>query len=162
MDPKASDVLPTTSHRPTILNNNTELENIESIKDLGVTFDSRLTFSLHINEKKIIKLVAFLELQKEIIHVKIKIAFLSYINQLARSHLEYYTLIVFGYHTLFMIKNVEKVKIRATKLLKEVTHLLYVERLKCVNLPGSQYRRFRGVMIMVYKRLTNIACQLYS
>jgi len=31
--------------------NNTELENIESIKDLGVTFDSRLKFSLHINEK---------------------------------------------------------------------------------------------------------------
>jgi len=30
---------------------NSELENIESIKDLGVTFDSRLKFSLHINEK---------------------------------------------------------------------------------------------------------------
>jgi len=31
--------------------NNTELENIESIKDLGVTFDSSVKFSLHINEK---------------------------------------------------------------------------------------------------------------
>jgi len=31
--------------------NNTELENIESIKELGVTFDSRFKFSLHINEK---------------------------------------------------------------------------------------------------------------
>jgi len=44
--------------------NNTERENIESIKDLGllgVTFDSRLKFSLHINEKNN-KAIAFLEL----------------------------------------------------------------------------------------------------
>jgi len=40
--------------------NNTELENLESIKDLGVTFDSRLQFSLH-KMKKLIKLTAFLE-----------------------------------------------------------------------------------------------------
>jgi len=33
--------------------NNTELENVESIKDLGVTFDSHLKFGLHINEKLI-------------------------------------------------------------------------------------------------------------
>jgi len=31
--------------------NNNEFENIEYIKDLDVTFDSRLMFSLHINEK---------------------------------------------------------------------------------------------------------------
>jgi len=34
-----------------VLANYSELENIESIKDLGVTFDSRLKFSLHLNEK---------------------------------------------------------------------------------------------------------------
>jgi len=42
---------------------------------------------------------------------------------------------------------------RATKLLKEVKHLSYVERLKYLNLPTLQYRRFRGDMIMVYKVL---------
>jgi len=31
--------------------NNRELENVESIKDQGVTFDSHLKFDLHINEK---------------------------------------------------------------------------------------------------------------
>jgi len=41
--------------------NNTELENIKSIKDIGVTFDSRLKYLLLINEK-LIKLIAFLEL----------------------------------------------------------------------------------------------------
>ena len=46
--------------------NKIELENIESINDLGVTFDSNLKFSLHINEKinkeKINKVITFLEL----------------------------------------------------------------------------------------------------
>jgi len=40
---------------------------------------------------------------------------------------------------------------RATKLLKEVKHLSYVERLKYLSLPTLQYRRSRGDMIMVYK-----------
>jgi len=76
------------------------------------------------------------------------------------------TLNVFGHNTLFTIKKkVEKVHIRATKLLKEVKHLSYVEGLKYLNLLTLQYRRFRGDMIMVYKLLSgiydsNIACQL--
>jgi len=61
-------------------------------------------------------------------------------------------------------KNVEKVQMRATQLLTEV-YLSYVERLKYLNLPTLQYRRFRGDMIMVCKLLSgiydsNIACQL--
>jgi len=62
-------------------------------------------------------------------------------------------IIVFGHHTLFKIKNVEKVQMRATKLVKEVKHLSYVERLKYLNLPTLHYRRFIGDMIMVYKLL---------
>jgi len=31
--------------------NNVELENVNSIKDLGVLFDSHLKFGLHISEK---------------------------------------------------------------------------------------------------------------
>ena len=54
---------------------------------------------------------------------------------------------------------------RATKLIKEVQHLSYIERLKFLNLPTLQYRRFRGDMIMVFKLLSglydsNIGCQL--
>jgi len=54
---------------------------------------------------------------------------------------------------------------RATKLLKEVKHLSYIERLKHLNFPTLQYRKFRGDMIMVYKHLSgiydsNTACQL--
>jgi len=46
------------------------------------------------------------------------------------------TLIIFGHRVLFMIKNnLEKVQMRATKLLKEVKNLSYVERLKYLSLP---------------------------
>jgi ribonuclease P/MRP protein subunit RPP40 len=84
-----------------------------------------------------------------------------------RSHLEYANCGWSPTHrTLFKIlKNVEKVQIRATKLIKEVKDLSYIERLKYLYLPTLQYRRFRGDMIMVYKLLSgiydsNIACQL--
>ena len=40
---------------------NTELENVESIKDLGVTFDSHLKFGLQMNEQ-FIKPTVFLVL----------------------------------------------------------------------------------------------------
>lgn len=56
---------------------------------------------------------------------------------------------------------------RATKLIKEIKYLSYVDRLKFLNLPTLTYRRFRGDMIMVYKLLSglydsNIACHLFS
>ena len=57
------------------------------------------------------------------------------------------------------------VQIRATKLLQEIKHLSYINRLKYLNLPTLVYRRLRGDMILVFKLLTgiydsNIACHL--
>ena len=54
---------------------------------------------------------------------------------------------------------------RATKLIKEIKHRSYIDRLKYLNLPTLLYRRLRGDMIMVYKLLSgiydsNIACHL--
>jgi len=59
----------------------------------------------------------------------------------------------------------EKVQMRATNLIQEIKHLLYIDRLKYLNLSTLLYRRFRGDMIMVFKLLTgiydsNIACRL--
>jgi len=45
---------------------------------------------------------------------------------------------------------------RATKILNEVKHLSYVERLKYLHLPILQHRRFRDDMIIVYKLLSGI------
>jgi len=54
---------------------------------------------------------------------------------------------------------------RATKLIQEIKHLSYIDRLKYLNLPTLVYQRFRGYMIMVFKLLkdiydSNIACHL--
>jgi len=62
-------------------------------------------------------------------------------------------------------KNVENVQMRATKLIQEIKHLSYIDRLKYLNLPTLGYQRFRGDMIMVFKLLTgiydsNIACHV--
>jgi len=83
---------------------------------------------------------------------------------MVRSHLEYANCI-WSPHTAQDKKKLEKVQMRATKLIQEIKHLSYIDRLKYLNLPTLVYRRFRGDMIMVFKLLTdiydsNIACHL--
>jgi len=53
---------------------------------------------------------------------------------MVRSHFEYANCIWSPY-TVCDKKNVEKVQMRTTNILKEVKHLSYVERLKYLNLP---------------------------
>ena len=43
---------------------------------------------------------------------------------------------------------------RATKLITEIRHLNYEERLKLLNLPTLKYRRLRGDMILDFKLVT--------
>ena len=52
-------------------------------------------------------------------------------------------------------KTLEKVKMRASKLVIAVKHLPYRERLVQLKLPTLKYRRARGDMIEVYKILNN-------
>jgi len=93
-----------------------------------------------------------------------KDSFVVIYKSMVRSHLEYANCIWSPY-IVHDKQNLEKVQMTATKLLKEVKHLSYVERLKYLNLPTLRYIRFRVDMIMVYKLLSciydsNIACQL--
>ena len=48
-------------------------------------------------------------------------------------------------------KKIEKVQMRATKLLPSIRTLRYKERLKKLNLITLKYRRIRGDMIELYK-----------
>ena len=61
---------------------------------------------------------------------------------------------VWNPHHEGLIKSIEKLQKRATKLVTTTKHLPYAERLKALQLPTLKYRRYRGDMIEVYKILT--------
>ena len=48
----------------------------------------------------------------------------------------------------------EKVQKKATKIIPEIRHLPYTERLKAYKLPTLHFRQVRGDMIEMYKILT--------
>ena len=134
--------------------NSIDLENIDSIKDLGVIFDSQLNFKSHINDK-INKAYSILGIIRRNFTYFDKNSFLVMYKSMVRSHLEYANCI-WSPHTKQEIANLEKVQKRATKLIKEIKYLSYMERLKYLKLPTLKYRRVRGDMILVYKFISGI------
>ena len=52
-------------------------------------------------------------------------------------------------------KKIEKVQMRATKLLPQIKDLSYQERLRALDLPTLKYRRLWGDMIELYKIITD-------
>ena len=51
-------------------------------------------------------------------------------------------------------KKIERVQMRATKLIHKLKGLPYRQRLERLKLPTLKYRRIRGDMIEIYKMLT--------
>ena len=51
---------------------------------------------------------------------------------------------------------VEKIQRRATKLIPELKHLSYDDRLRTLNLPSLEHRRRRGDMLQTFKILNGI------
>ena len=70
-----------------------------------------------------------------------------------RSHLEYANA-VWNPHREGLIKDLERVQLRATKLVSGLRKKSYKERLMELKLPTLKYRRIRSDMIEVYKLLT--------
>jgi len=67
-------------------------------------------------------------------------------KSLVRSHLEYANSVWYP-HRQDLIKYLEKVQMRATKLVLTVKHLTYKEKHLQVKLPTLRYRRLRSNMI---------------
>ncbi len=63
----------------------------------------------------------------------------------------------YGHHSTKRIKiSIENVQRRATKLVSNINHLPYNERLKTLGIPSLEYRRQRADMIQVYKIIEGI------
>ena len=58
---------------------------------------------------------------------------------------------VFGLHTKKLILSIENVQHRATKIIKNIKHLTYEERLRYLDLPTLVYRRACGDMVETFK-----------
>ena len=87
-------------------------------------------------------------------------------KSLVRYHLEYANS-VWNPHRLGLIKDLEKVQMRATKLVISIKNLTYKDRLKSLKLPTLKYRCFPGnsypnqlVPSQLITKLTRTQCQL--
>jgi len=71
-----------------------------------------------------------------------------------RSRLEYANNL-WSAHYQELIKRIEKVQMRATRLLPQIKVLSYQERLRTLDLPTLKNRILRGDMIELYKIITD-------
>ena len=132
---------------------NNELEHVANEKDLGVVIDEELKFEEHIARKiqvangivgQIRRSFSFLNPET---FRRLYVAFV-------RPHLEYCQS-AWSPHLRKNSDALEKVQMRATKLVDGLSGLDYSERLKQINLPTLVHRRQRGDMIEVYKHFNS-------
>jgi hypothetical protein len=146
-------------------NNTHEIESIQEEKDLGVLIDSKLSFSNHVQQitnkaHRMLGLIrhTFKELDTT--------SFLHLYKSLVRPHLAYASPV---WSPKFKRDRdaIEKVQRRATRLIKNASHMSYPERLKHLNLPTLEYRRKRADIIQCFKLIkgfdntrTDIPCTI--
>ena len=130
-------------------NNVIQLDTVNSVNDLGVIVDSNLAFKEHINSK-VNRAFSMLGIIKRNFDNIGKDVFLSLYKSLVRCHLEYGHS-VWNPHHIGLIRELESVQKRATKLVFACRKLSYSDRLRFLQLPTLRYRRLRGDMIEVYK-----------
>ena len=118
---------------------------------MGVLLDSDLSYDGHIYDK-INMANKMLGIINKNFNDLDSTAFVLLYKSMVRSHLEYAGS-VWNPHKKGLIRDIEKVQKRATKLIHSCKKLSYVERLALLQLPTLKYRRFRGDMIEVFKIL---------
>ena len=134
--------------------NGHQIDTVKQEKDLGVTFDSELKFSVHIRNvvSKANSRVGILKRTFENMSIdKFKILY----KTLVRPILEYCTNV--WYPVLIKdMSEIEKVQKRATKLVSGLENISYQERLIRLNIPTLEYRRNRADMLQVFRIIKGI------
>ena len=140
------------------------LEHVEKEKDLGILIDNKLKFTEHINLKinkanQILGCIkhTFKHMNKEIFQLLYK--------SMVRPHLEYGS-VIWNPHFKKDQDAIERVQRRATRLVPEVRHLSYNDRLRALNLPTLKFRRDRADLIETYnimsgKHIINTDCRCH-
>jgi hypothetical protein len=132
----------------------TLITEITEEKDLGVTFDPSLKFSLHVNNivSRANGVVGAMRRAFDFMDIGI---FRKLYKALVRPHLEYSSC-VWSPRLKKDIEVIEGVQRRATKLVPEVKDKEYPERLKILDIATLAYRRKRADMIQVFKSLKGL------
>ena len=130
-----------------------EILTCEEEKDLGVTFNSSLSFDQHIY-KVVNKANQIMGLIKRSFDYLDKETFIKLYKALVRPHLEYGNVI---WHPWLKRQSIalERVQRRATKTLTQCKDMTYLQRLSYLNLPSLKGRRLRGDLIETYKILNS-------
>ena len=120
----------------------TSLQRVDTIKDLRVIFDSKLKFNKHVDIKVNVAYQNLEIIRRTFIHLTPDCCILLY-KCLVRSHIEYANS-VWNTQYIQNHKKIEKVQMRATKLIHELKGLPYRQRLERLIQPPLKYRRIRG------------------
>ena len=132
------------------------LPTVDSVRDLGVTIDPKLTFTVHTDSivtnahRRANQILRCFLSNDNLLLVK---AFKTYV----RPMLEYCSP-VWSPHSLNMIASVESVQRRFTKRLTGMSDLTYKERCMCLNLEFLELRRLRCDLITCYKIIHKMTC----
>ena len=122
------------------------------VKDLGVIFNSRLSFDAHINDK-VCKANEILELIRRTFAFFDELTLVQLYEAFVGPHLGLSNWSPSLRKNIEIIENVQR---RAAKLVLSVSHLSYPDRLARLNLPILSYGRATGDMIEVIKIKSNI------
>ncbi len=117
--------------------------------DLGVTFQDSLTFNEHIS-KCVSKANSRLGIIRNTFQTLTRDNFIPLYKSLVRPVIEYCCTTWYPHHVM-LNRDIEKVQRRATKLVRDLSHLSYSDRLKRLNLTTLYYRRQRSDMLQVYR-----------
>ena len=126
-----------------------EIEHVFTEKDLGLTIDSGLTFEEHIFDKVRIANGIVGLVRRSFSYLDAR-SFKKLFCAFDRPHLEY-AQSVWAPHLQKHIDTIERVQMRASKLVDGLGILEYEERLKKCNLTTLLFRRMRGDMIEMWK-----------
>ena len=129
----------------------TALEETAAERDLGVFIDADLKFRRQAAAavSKASQVMAVIRRSFQLLD---KSTLPMLFKTLVRPHLEYGN-IVWGPFNRADQQLVERVQRRATKIVPELRHLSYPQRLRALKLPSLYYRRRRGDMIAVFQLL---------